>query len=81
MSTEEKMDEMFSQLGRTKKVQFIDKYIDYVSDRAIVMHVGKYIGDILEDLWCDGDFDGVIAFLKQKGLQVTKNSEQMTQPL
>ena len=28
MSTEEKLDELFYSLGRTKKVEFIDKYID-----------------------------------------------------
>lgn len=72
MSTEEKMDEMFFLMGRTKKVNFIDKYIDYASDRAIIRHVGNYIGDILEELWCDGNIEGVIAFLQQKGYKVTK---------
>lgn len=74
MSTEEKLDELFYSIGRTKKVEFIDKYIDYASDRAIVRHVGNYICDILEDLWEDGNIDGVIAFLKQKGYQVEKPS-------
>ena len=70
MSTEEKLDELFYSLGRTKKVEFIDKYIDYASDRAIVRHVGNYICDILEDLWEDGNLEGVVTFLKSKGYNV-----------
>ena len=57
-----------------RESEFIDKYIDYASDRAIVRHVGNYICDILEDLWEDGNIDGVIAFLKKKGYQVEKPS-------
>ena len=70
MSTEEKLDELFYSLGRTKKVEFIDKYIDYASDRAIVRHVGNYICDILEDLWEDRNIEGVINFLKRKGYKI-----------
>ena len=74
MNTEERLKELFLSLGRTKKVEFISENIDYASDRAIVQHVGNYICDILEDLWEDGNIDGVIAFLKQKGYQVEKPS-------
>ena len=74
MSTEEKLDELFHSLGRTKKVEFIDKNIDYASDHAIVRHVGNYICDILEDLWNDGNIEGVITFLKGKGYKVEKTS-------
>lgn len=70
MSTEEKLDELFYSLGRTKKVEFIDKYIDYASDRAIVRQIGNYICDILEDLWEDGNLEGVVTFLKSKGYNV-----------
>ena len=70
MSTEEKLDELFYSLGRTKKVEFIDKYIDYASDRAIVRHIGNYICDILEDLWEDSNLEGVVTFLKSKGYNV-----------
>lgn len=70
MKTEEKLKELFMSLCRTKKVEFISDNIDYASDRAIVKHVGAYICDILEDLWEDGDIDGVIAFLKNKGYKV-----------
>lgn len=70
MSTEEKLRDLFLSLGRTKKVEFISENIDYASDRAIVRHVGAYICDILEDLWDEGNIDGVVAFLRQKGYKV-----------
>lgn len=70
MATEERLRDLFLSLGRTKKVEFISDNIDYASDRAIVRHVGNYIFDILEDLWDDGNIDGVIAFLKGKGYKV-----------
>lgn len=70
MGTEEKIEELFRQLSRTKKVEFISDNIDYASDRAVVRHVGSYICDILEDLWEDGNINGVVAFLKNKGYKV-----------
>lgn len=72
MNTEEKIKELFRQLSRTKKVEFISDNIDYASDRAIVRHIGSYICDILEDLWEDGNLEGVIVFLKSKGYKVEK---------
>ena len=73
MNTEEKLKDLFLSLGRTKKVEFISDNIDYASDRAIVQHVGRYICDILEDLWEDDNIDGVIRFLESKGYKVDKN--------
>ncbi len=73
MSTEEKLKELFSSLGRTKKVEFISDNIDYASDRAIVRHVGNYIQDILEDLWDEGNIEGVVLFLRDKGYKVEKS--------
>lgn len=72
MTTEERLKDLFRSLGRTKKVEFISDNIDYASDRAIVRHVGSYICDILEDLWNDGNIDGVVRFLESKGYKVTK---------
>ena len=72
MATEEKIRDLFLSLGRTKKVEFISDNIDYASDRAIVRHVGNYICDILEDLYEDGNIDGVVEFLKGKGYRVEK---------
>ena len=72
MNTEEKIKELFRQLSRTKKAEFISDNIDYASDRAIIDHVGGYICDILEDLWEDGNVEGVIVFLKSKGYKVEK---------
>lgn len=74
MNTEEKIRDLFYSLGRTKKVEFISDNIDYASDRAIVQHVGAYICDILEDLWEDGNIDGVIRFLQSKGYKIEKES-------
>ena len=70
MSTEEKLKDLFRSLGRTKKVEFISDNIDYASDRSIVRHVGAYICDILEDMWEDGNIDGIIEFLRGKGYKV-----------
>lgn len=70
MSTEEKLRDLFQSLGRTKKVEFISENICYATDRAIVQHVGTYICDILEDLWEDGDIEGVVDFLKSKGYKI-----------
>lgn len=75
MKTEEKLKDLFLSLGRTKKVEFISDNIDYASDRAIVQHVGSYICDILEDMWEDGNIDGVVAFLRSKGYKVEKENE------
>jgi len=72
MTTEEKLNDLFRSLGRTKKVEFISENIDYASDRAIVRHVGSYICDILEDLWDEGGIDGVVEFLRRKGFKVEK---------
>ena len=74
MKTEEKLRDLFLSLGRTKKVEFISDNIDYASDRAIVRHVGAYICDILEDMWEDGNIDGVINFLHSKGYKVEKEA-------
>ena len=74
MKTEEKLRDLFLSLGRTKKVEFISDNIDYASDRAIVQHVGAYICDILEDMWEDGNIDGVINFLHSKGYKVEKEA-------
>lgn len=74
MNVEEKLKELFMSLGRTKKVEFISDNIDYASDRAIVNHVGAYICDILEDMWEDGNIDGIIRFLKDKGYKVEEPS-------
>ena len=67
MNVEEKLKDLFMSLGRTKN-------IDYASDRAIVNHVGAYICDILEDMWEDGNIDGIIRFLKDKGYKVEEPS-------
>lgn len=73
MSTREKIDELFLRLGRSQKVEFISENIDYASDRAIVRHVGSYICDILEDLWDEGNIEGVVLFLRDKGYKVEKS--------
>ena len=56
-------------------MEFINKNIDYASDRAVVQHIGAYICDILEDLWEDGNIDGVIGFLRDKGYKVEKGGD------
>ena len=73
MSTEEKLKDLFLSLSRTKKVEFISDNIDYASDRAIVQHVGSYICDIMEDLWDEGNIEGVVLFLRDKGYKVEKS--------
>ncbi len=70
MKTEEKLKDLFCQLERAKKVEFVSDNIGYASDRAIVRHVGTYICDILDDLWVDGNIDRIVNYLKRKGYKV-----------
>lgn len=70
MSTEEKLDDLFRSLGRTKKVEFISKNIQYASASAIAEHVESYIFDVLEDV---GDKEMIAHFLRNHGYKVEKS--------
>ena len=73
MNTEERINDLFLSLGRTKKVEFIDRNIDYASDRAIAKYVKSYLFDVL----CDIEDDEYIAnFLRGRGYKVEKGGEE-----
>lgn len=72
MNTEEKIRELFGQLSRTQKVNFISDRLEYATDASISSHIGAYIFDWLEDLYEDGRVYEIIEFLKQKGYEVAK---------
>ena len=69
MSTEEKLNELFLSLGRTKKVEFIDQNIQYASASAVAEFVETYIYDVLEDV---GDKEMIADFLRDNGYNVEK---------
>lgn len=71
MSTEEKLDELFYSIGRTKKVEFIDENIRYASASAVAEYVETYIYDVLEDV---GDKEMIADFLRDHGYKVEKTS-------
>ncbi len=68
---ENDIEKAFYSLGRTKKVEFIDKNIDYASARAVAKYVKSYLFDVLEDV----NNDKYIAnYLREKGYKVEKTT-------
>jgi hypothetical protein len=68
---ENDIEKAFYRLGRTKKVEFIDKNIDYASARAVAKYVKSYLFDVLEDV----NNDKYIAnYLREKGYKVEKTT-------
>lgn len=66
-----KIEEAFRGLGRTEKVKFISRNIDYASADAIAKYVSAYLFDVLEDV---GNDDYVARYLSNKGYEITKKS-------
>ncbi len=59
----------FSQLGRTKKSEFISKYIDMASPESIAAYVRGYLFDVLKDV---GNDEYVAMYLRERGYHVEK---------
>lgn len=70
------VEEAFSALGRTKKVEFISKNIDLASADAVAEYVKGYLFDVLNDVNND---KYVATYLQQKGYEVTKKEDQHEQ--
>ena len=64
-----RLEDLFSQLGRTQKVQFISDNIQYASAEAVAKYVKGYLFDVLEDV---GDDNYIANYLRDKGYKVEK---------
>lgn len=64
-----RLKNLFSQLGRTQKVQFISDNIQYASAEAVAKYVKDYLFDVLEDV---GDDNYIANYLRDKGYKVEK---------
>ena len=69
---ESKIEKEFSYLGRSKKVEFISKNIDYASASAVAEHVKGYLFDVLNDV---EDDEYIANYLREKGYKVEKTSK------
>ena len=63
------LEKEFSYLGRTAKVDFISKNIQYASAHAVAGYVESYLFDVLSDV---GDDNYIAQYLKNKGYKVEK---------
>lgn len=64
-----KFEKEFSDLGRTKKTEFISEHIDYASAQAVARYVKPYLFDVLRDI---EDDEYIAMYLREKGYQVSK---------
>lgn len=64
-----RLEDLFSQLGRTQKVQFISDNIQYASAEAVAKYVKGYLFDVLEDV---GNDNYIANYLRDKGYKVEK---------
>lgn len=63
------VEDAFRNLGRTKKVEFINHNIEMASAHAVANYVKGYLFDVLTDV----NYDEYIAtYLKGKGYEVKK---------
>ena len=62
----------FEQLSRTKKCEFISKYVDLASPESIAKYVKGYLFDVLKDV---GDDESIATYLRNKGYKVEGNIE------
>ena len=65
------VEDAFRNLGRTKKVEFIDSNIEMASAHAVAGYVKGYLFDVLNDV---DDDEYVATYLRGKGYEV-KNKE------
>lgn len=65
------VEDAFRNLGRTKKVEFINENIELASAHAVAGYVKGYLFDVLNDV---DDDDYVATYLRGKGYKVTKES-------
>ena len=65
------VEDAFRDLGRTKKVEFINENIELASAHAVAGYVKGYLFDVLNDV---DDDDYVATYLRGKGYKVTKES-------
>lgn len=64
-----KLEYEFSQLGRTKKCEFISQHIDMASASSVAAYVRSYLFDVLRDI---SDDEYVAMYLREKGYTVER---------
>lgn len=69
---EKDIKQVFRELGRTKKVEFISENIDYASAHAVAEYVKGYLYDVLNDV---GDDNYIADYLKGKGYEIKKTKK------
>ena len=67
------VEDAFRNLGRTKKVEFINQHIELASAHAVADYVKGYLFDVLNDV---NDDEYIATYLKGKGDGVKKKKEQ-----
>ena len=63
------IDYEFQCLGRTKKVEFISKNIEFASASSVASYVKGYLFDVLIDV---GDDEYIADYLRGKGYTINK---------
>ena len=63
------IERAFSNLGRTKKSEFISEHIELASSRAIAEYVKGYLFDVLKDV---NDDEYIAMYLRERGYTVAK---------
>ena len=63
------LEDAFRNLGRTKKVEFINQNIELASAHAVADYVKGYLFDVLKDV---NDDEYIAIYLKGKGYEVKK---------
>lgn len=63
------VEDAFRNLGRTKKVEFINHNIEMASAHAVANYVKGYLFDVLTDV---NDDEYIATYLKGKGYEVKK---------
>ena len=63
------VEDAFRNLGRTKKVEFINQNIERASAHAVADYVKGYLFDVLNDV---NDDEYIATYLKGKGYEVKK---------
>lgn len=63
------IERTFSNLGRTKKSEFISEHIELASSRAIAEYVKGYLFDVLKDV---NDDEYIAMYLRERGYTVAK---------
>lgn len=65
------IEEVFKQLGRTEKCDFISRHIDMANAHAVAEYVKAYLFDILRDV---KDDEYIATYLRERGYEIVKTN-------